>query len=227
MLNEIFNFDKILETFNYIFWFFTLNLLFWILNIPIILFFTFIGISQIFTYFPLFLVCLIPVMPTFTVILYCVNKIYKNKSINLFRDFFRGFKLNFLQSLIVWFTELVLIFLIYSNIKFFSLVSKNLIVSSLFICLLILIILLTPYLFLIISRFSMTNMQILRLSFILTFTRPLLTITNFLLILFFMVIFEIIPAIVILFFSTIFAFSLIFINRHLLNELENISRKNN
>lgn len=227
MLNEIFNFDKILETFNYIFWFFTLNLLFWILNIPIILFFTFIGISQIFTYFPLFLVCLIPVMPSFTVILYCINKIYKNKSINLFKDFIRGFRLNFLQSLIIWFIELVLIFLIYSNIKFFSIVSKNLIISSLFICLLILIILLTPYLFLIISRFSMTNMQVLRLSFILTFTRPILTITNFLLILAFMVLFEINPAIVILFLSSIVAFSLIFINKKLLSELEDISRKNN
>lgn len=227
MLNEIFNFDKILETFNYIFWFFTLNLFFWILNIPIILFFTFIGISQIFTYFPMFLVCLIPTMPSFAVILYCVNKIYKNKYINLFKDFFRGFKLNFLQSLVVWCIELTLIFLIYSNIKFFSIVSKNLIVSSLFICLLILIILLTPYLFLIISRFSMTNMQVLRLSFILTFTRPLLTITNFLLILVFMVLFEINPAIVILFFSSIIAFSLIFINKNLLKELEDISKKNN
>lgn len=227
MLNEIFNFDKILETFNYIFWFFTLNLLFWILNIPIILFFTFIGISQIFTYFPLFLVCLIPVMPSFTVILYCINKIYKNKSINLFKDFIRGFKLNFLQSLIIWFIELVLIFLIYSNIKFFSIVSNNLIISSLFICLLSLIILLTPYLFLIISRFSMTNMQVLRLSFILTFTRPILTITNFLLILAFMVLFEINPAIVILFLSSIVAFSLIFINKKLLSELEDISSKNN
>ncbi|EIA29498.1 Putative membrane protein, partial [Candidatus Arthromitus sp. SFB-4] len=74
MLNEIFNFEKLFDTFNYVFWFFILNLLFWIFNIPIILFFMFIGISRITTYFPLFLVCLLPTAPIFTVLLYCVNK---------------------------------------------------------------------------------------------------------------------------------------------------------
>lgn len=227
MLNEIFNLDKILETFNYIFWFFTLNLLFWVFNIPIILFFVFIGISNILTYFPLFLVCLIPVMPTFTVILYCMNKLYKNKNIEVIPCFLRGFKLNFGQALFVWCVELVAIFLIFTNINFFSVAANSFIIPALFICLLILISAMTPYLFLIISRFSMTSLQVLRLSFILTFTRPLLTITNLLLVLVFMVLFEISPAIIILFISTLLGFCLIFINRTLLSELENISKNNN
>lgn len=227
MLNEIFNLDKILETFNYIFWFFTLNLLFWVFNIPIILFFVFIGISNILTYFPLFLVCLIPVMPTFTVILYCMNKLYKNKNIEVIPCFLRGFKLNFGQALFVWCVELVAIFLIFTNINFFSVAANSFIIPALFICLLILISVMTPYLFLIISRFSMTSLQVLRLSFILTFTRPLLTITNLLLVLVFMVLFEISPAIIILFISTLLGFCLIFINRTLLSELENISKNNN
>ncbi|HJD00313.1 MAG TPA: DUF624 domain-containing protein [Candidatus Dwaynia gallinarum] len=227
MLNEIFNLDKILETFNYIFWFFTLNLLFWIFNIPIILFFIFIGISNILTYFPLFLVCLVPVMPTFTVILYCMNKLYKNKNIEVIPCFLRGFKLNFGQALFVWCVELVTIFLIFTNINFFSVAANSFIIPALFICLLILISAMTPYLFLIISRFSMTSLQVLRLSFILTFTRPLLTITNLLLVLVFMVLFEISPAIIILFISTLLGFCLIFINRTLLSELENISKNNN
>ncbi|OAT88287.1 DUF624 domain-containing protein [Candidatus Arthromitus sp. SFB-turkey] len=227
MLNEIFNLDKILETFNYIFWFFTLNLLFWIFNIPIILFFIFIGISNILTYFPLFLVCLVPVMPTFTVILYCMNKLYKNKNIEVIPCFLRGFKLNFGQALFVWCVELVTIFLIFTNINFFSVAANSFIIPALFICLLILISAMTPYLFLIISRFSITSLQVLRLSFILTFTRPLLTITNLLLVLVFMVLFEISPAIIILFISTLLGFCLIFINRTLLSELENISKNNN
>lgn len=227
MLNEIFNLDKILETFNYIFWFFTLNLLFWVFNIPIILFFVFIGISNILTYFPLFLVCLIPVIPTFTVILYCMNKLYKNKNIEVIPCFLRGFKLNFGQALFIWCVELVAIFLIFTNINFFSVAANSFIIPALFICLLILISAMTPYLFLIISRFSMTSLQVLRLSFILTFTRPLLTITNLLLVLVFMVLFEISPAIIILFISTLLGFCLIFINRTLLSELENISKNNN
>lgn len=227
MLNEIFNLDKILETFNYIFWFFILNLLFWILNIPLILFFVFVGISGIPTYFPLFLVCLIPVMPSFTIILYCMNKFYKTKNISIINDFWKGFKLNFGQGLIVWCIELVAIFLIFTNINFFSSVANSFVIPALFICLLILILAMTPYLFLIISRFSMTSLEVLRLSFILTFTRPILTITNFLLFLVALVIFEINPALVILFVSTLLGFALIFVNRVLLKELEDISKKNN
>lgn len=227
MLNEIFNLEKFLEVCNYVFWFFTLNLLFWILNIPLILFFMFLGISQIFNYLPLFLVCLIPVMPSFCVILYCVNKIYKEKNISIIKDFSKGFKLNFAQALNIWCIELLLIFMVYSNLRFFSRIANNLIMTSLFICILIIIITVTPYLFLLISRFSMKNMQIVRLAFILMFTRPIISLTNLLVGLFFMVIFELNPAIVILFISTALAFVLIFVNRELLKQLESISKNVN
>lgn len=227
MLNEIFNLDKIFDTFNYIFWFFTLNILFWILNIPLVLFFVFIGIKGIFTYFPLFLTCLIPTMPAFTIILYCMNKLYRNKSIDVLSDFFKGFKLNFKQAIFIWSIELFAIFLIYSNIKFFSLVTNSLVITSLFAGVLLLIAAITPFLFLLISKFSMTNLQVLRLAFILTFTRPILTITNLLLIIVSLVLFEISPGTIILFISTLLGFALIFVNRVLLNELEDISRNNN
>lgn len=227
MLSEIFNLEKFLEICNYIFWFFILNLLFWFLNIPLILFFVSLGISQIFNYFPLFLVCLIPVMPSFCVILYCINKIYREKNINLIKDFLKGFKLNFLQALTIWSIELLLIFIVYSNLRFFSKITHNLIMTSIFICILIMIAGVTPYLFLLISRFSMTNMQIVRVGFILMFTRPIITLTNLLTGLFFMVMFELNPALVILFFSTTLAFVLIFVNRELLKQLENISKNNN
>lgn len=228
MLNEIFNFEKLFDIFNYIFWFFILNVLFWVLNIPLIIFLLFVGITGILTYFPLFLFCLIPTMPAFTVILYCMNKLHKNKSLTVFSDFIKGFRLNFKQSLVIWILELISVFILYSNIRFFStVISNSLVINSLFICLLILIVIVTPYICLIVSKFSMSNLQIIRLSFILTFTRPILTITNVLLILAFLVLFELSPSITILFFSTALAFCLVFVNRVLLRELEDISKKNN
>ncbi|WP_347452260.1 DUF624 domain-containing protein [Candidatus Arthromitus sp. SFB-mouse] len=226
MLNEIFNFEKLFDTFNYVFWFFILNLLFWIFNIPIILFFMFIGISRITTYFPLFLVCLLPTAPIFTVLLYCVNKLYKNKNISILSDFIRGFKLNFIQALVVWIIELIILFIIYSNIKFFTLIFDSLVLNGLFIGILILLGIITPFLFLIISRFSMKNLDVLKLGFTLAFTRPILTITNTLLILVFLILFELNSAIL-LFVSSIFAFCLVFINRTVFSELEEISRRNN
>ncbi len=226
MLSEIFNMTKLLDTFNYIFWFFVLNLLFWVFNIPLIVFFLFIGITGITAYLPLFLVCLVPAMPTFTVILYCMNKLYKNKTLSPFKDFFIGFKYNFLQSLIVWCFELILLFIIYSNIKFFAVVMNNLVLNGLFIGLLILIIAVTPFLFLVISRFKMPSMSALRLSLTLTFTRPILTITNILICLVFMILFEI-NAAILLFVTTLLAFCLIYANKALFNELEEISKQTN
>lgn len=228
MLNEIFKLDKLFDVFNYIFYFFALNVLFWCMNIPLIIFFMFVGISGTLTYFPLFLFCLIPTMPAFTIILYCMNKLYRTKNVDIIKDFVKGFKLNFKQSLIIWSTELVIVFLIYSNIRFFTIATSNfLILNCMFIGMFIMISIVTPYVFLIISRFSMKGLQIIRLSFILTFTRPVLTITNLLLIIFFLIVFEINPALTILFISTTLAFSQIFINKALLNELEDISKKNN
>lgn len=226
MLNEIFNMDKLFDTFNYVFWFFVLNLLFWIFNIPIILFFLFIGITGITTYLPLFLVCLIPSMPTFTVILYCMNKLYKNKTISLFKDFVIGFKHNFLQALVVWCVELIILFIIYSNIKFFSMVMNSLVLNGLFIGLLILIAIVTPFLFLVISRFKMPTMSALRLSLTLTFTRPILTVTNILICLVFLILFEL-SAAILLFISTLLAFAMIYVNRALFNELEEIANNTN
>ncbi len=228
MLNEIFKLDKLFEVFNYIFCFFILNILFWGMNIPLIIFFVLVGINGPLTYFPLFLFCLIPTMPAFTIILYCMNKLYKNKNVEVVKDFIKGFKLNFKQSLIIWIMELIIVFLIYSNIRFFTIATSNfLILNCMFIGMLILISIITPYIFLIISRFSMTNLEVIRLSFILAFTRPILTITNLLLIIFFLIVFEINPALTVLFLSTALAFSQIFINRALLKELEDISKKNN
>ena len=55
----------------------------------------------------------------------------------------------------------------------------------------------------------------------------ILVVVGLLLVLVFMVLFEISPAIIILFISTLLGFCLIFINRTLLSELENISKNNN
>lgn len=227
MFGNFFNFEKIFDSFNYVFWFFLLNLFFMLFNIPLILFFIFVGISNIFKYFPLFLVCLLPTMPAFTSLLYCMNKIIVNKDLNIIKDFINGIKLNFKQSFLIWFIELLLIIIIYFNIRFFSLVKYNLILVCLFSLVTIVLAAVTPFIYILISRFKMKTIDILRTSFILCFTRPVLTITNLLLFIFSLILFEITPGTIILFISSIFSFSLLFINKSLLQELENISKKQN
>lgn len=226
-MQEIFNLDKIFDTFNYIFWFFVLNFFFMLFNIPVILFFLFVGISNLFNYFPLFLVCLIPTVPAFTILLYCMGKLMRTKNLEPINDFVKGFKLNFKQAIVLWSFELLLIFALYSNIRFFTNVMHNTILTCLFAALLILLIAITPFIYILMSRFSMKNLPIIRSAFVLAFTRPLLTISNILLFAVSLVIFEIIPGTSILFIVSIFAFLLVFANRQLLAELEQQSKATN
>lgn len=219
-MGTIFNIEKMLDFFNYVFWFFLLNLFFMVLNIPLVSFLTFVGISKISTYLPLFLLCLIPLGPSFTTLLYCMGKIIKNKDINIIKDFIKGFKLNFIQSLTIWCFELILIFMLYSNIKFFSNMNNATIITCIFIGLALLLTLLTPYIFILISRFSMSTVQLIRASLILTFTRPILTITNIVVFLFTLVLFEVAPSTMVIFIVSILSFLLLFTNKALLIELE-------
>lgn len=227
MFNNFFNFEKIFDAFNYIFLFFLLNIFFMLFNIPAILFFIFIGISNIFEYFPLFLLCLIPVMPTFTVLLYCMNKIILNKDLNILKDFKNGLILNFKQSFLIWCNELIIILILYFNINFFSKIRYNLILICLFAAIAIILLVGTPFIFILISRFKMNNIELLKNSFILCFTRPILTITNLLLFILMLMLFEITPGIAVLFIFSLFSFSLIFINKSLLYELEGLSESQN
>ncbi|ATD54174.1 DUF624 domain-containing protein [Clostridium chauvoei] len=219
-MNEVFNIQKLLDFFNYVFWFFLLNIFFMILNIPVVLFFLFVGISNIFTYLPLFLVTLIPTGAAFTTLLFCMGKIVRDKDLSVLKDFIRGFKMNFKQSTLFWCAELFIIFILHSNIKFFSTVKYNLVLTCIFTGLLILLALVTPYIYILISRFSMKNLDLIKASIILTFTRPILTICNVLIAAITLILFEVSPGTTVLFISSVFTFLLAFSNKALLRDLE-------
>lgn len=223
-MSEIFNLEKIFDVFNYIFSFFALNLLFMFFNIPVILFFLFVGISNIFNYFPLFLLCLLPTVPSFNILIYCVNKFFKNKDLNIISDFKKGFLLSFKQSIFIWAVELLLILALYSNIRFFKVAFNNTLLSCLFVGLLLLLILMTPFISLLVSLFSIKTLDIFKNSFILIFTRPILAITNILLLLMSLVLFEISPGTTVLFIASILSFMFVFANKTLIKELENLSK---
>lgn len=219
-MSEYFNFNKLFDICNYIFSFLILNLLFMLLNLPAIFFILFVGISNIFNYFPLFLICLIPLMPAFNILVYCMSKCFKNKGFNILKDFKKGFILNFKQSLIIWIFELIFIFVLYSNITFFKVAFNNTIISCIFLGLLILLLLMTPFISLLISLFSNTSLNVIKNALVLTFTKPLLTLTNILVLLVALVLFEISPGTIFLFIGSLISFLFVWANRSLINELQ-------
>ena len=201
-MSEFFNLEKLLTFFNYIFWFFMLNIFFSILNIPVILFFLFVGLSNITTYLPLFLVSLIPFGASFTALLYCMRKLVKYKDLDLFSDFLKGLKYNWKQSTLMWCGELFLIFLLSFNLRIFSTVYYSLPLTC------------------VISRFSMSSMDILRASVILTFTKPVVSIGNIVIFLFSLMLFEISPGTTVIFMASIVSYLIMFLNKNLLESLE-------
>lgn len=219
-MSEFFNLEKLLNFFNYIFCFFMLNIFFSILNIPVILFFLFVGLSNITTYLPLFLVSLIPFGASFTALLYCMRKLVKYKDLDLFSDFVKGLKYNWKQSTLMWCGELFLIFLLSFNLRIFSTVYYSLPLTCVFIVLMVLTLLTTTYIFVLISRFSMGSMDILRASVILTFTKPVVSIGNIVIFLFSLMLFEISPGTTVIFMASIVSYLIMFLNKNLLESLE-------
>lgn len=199
-----------------------LNVFFMIVNIPLVFFILFIGITKIFTYLPLFLICSIPVGPSFAVLLYCTGKLVRQRDKNVFSDILKGVKLNFIQALIIWIIQLIIAFILYVNLSFFA--QSNFIVFCLFACLGVVFLFITPYIYLIISRFSMKLFAILRVSIILVFTKPIITITNILVFAFVLILFEISPGTTVVFISSIATFLISYATKKLIKDLEESSK---
>ncbi|MGL5647946.1 MAG: DUF624 domain-containing protein [Clostridium sp.] len=219
-MSEIFNIEKILDACNTIFNFFLLNLFFLILNIPLLLFFFTLGINKITTYLPLFLLCCIPLAPSACALFHVMNSFLKNKGFNIFHDLKRGLKLNYKQALFIGCLELLLILVLHSNIVFFSSVYKNTILTCLFAGFLIILLATTPFIFLLMTKFKMTSLKTIKTALILTITRPVLTVTNILLLAVSLVVFEVSPGTTVIFIFSLLSFLLVFSNRILFSQLE-------
>lgn len=220
MVNE-FNLEKIMTFFNYIFWFFMGNVLFWFCNLPMVLFFLFIGFQNVLIYLPLFLASCILFAPAFTALLYTMGKLLRNKDINIFSDYFKSYKDNFIQSFFLGIVLLLFILILYFNISFFKTLDIGIYLTPFFVVILSLLLLSIPYIFILLSRYKMKSINLLKTSIILIISKPLVTISNIIVFLFCLMLFEIKPSYAALFIATIFSFLLMFVNKHLLNSLEN------
>nr|WP_317358651.1 DUF624 domain-containing protein [uncultured Tyzzerella sp.] len=219
-MKDYFNIDRIMTYCNYIFYFLCINLFCIILNTPLFLFIVFIGIKQIHIYMPLFLVCCIPLPVSFCACFYCMAKFLKNKDLNVFKDFFKGIKNSFFQSTLIGIIYLFIIFILYSNI-IYSINSKlNITLIFFFIILLAFILLSSINSLLLISKFSIKTFQILKYSFIITFTKPTLTLSNGFCFVFGIYIFTIYPVQMFFFLFSLISFFIYLINKHFLNYLE-------
>lgn len=209
---------------DYISWFLLGNLYFLLLNIPLIII-VMLLLSNGTTPLPqgfIFIValCCIPLGPSVTALLSVMGKLVRNKDVNITKDFFKAYKVNFSQSLFFGFLETVIMFALYLDVKFFisSGYPRALVVFVLIF--MILIFLLSLHLFPIISRFYFSKKDILKISAYYTIKKFKNTLFNFALILLAVLVFFRVSTIIAVCIFSITCYGIMFYEQKILLDIE-------
>lgn len=196
----------------YIYYFFMINFYFIICNI---LFFVAFYLAD-FTIknILLFYVTLIPMGPSITAVLSTMGKLVREKDLSPTVDFFKAYKLNFVDTMKYWFIQLTILLILVIDI-YYSINNSN-ILSPVFLIFIIVCIFIMIYAFPIISRFEVKIKNLFIISIYSNFKFPKATLLNASTIIAFGFIYFNLPSL-----STLFSVSLIgyFIMYNLQNPL--------
>ena len=167
---------------NYVFWFFLGNLYFLLLNIPLLLALLVVlanGSAPLPKGFiSIIAICCIPLGPSFTALLSVMGKLIREKDINITKDFFKAYKTNFTQSLFFGTLEIMLISILYVDIKFITSSSYPRILNIIVFVIICLIFLMSLHVFPIISRFYLSKKDVIKLALYYTIRKFHITILN-------------------------------------------------
>jgi len=209
---------------NYIYWFLVSNIYFMLVNIPIISIIGvafYIGLEKIPEgFYYIVFISSIPMGPAMAALLSVMGKLAREKSINATRDFFKAYKTNFIQSLITWTAEIIIMCILVFDVKFIRLKGYPENINTLIFVIMIFIFLLNIYIFPIISRFYLKTSDILKISayyMVKKFNITILNVLSFVVVGF---IFVKISTIIMLFGASIISYSLMFNEQKILSEIE-------
>lgn len=214
------NIEKILGYCSQIMYFFVINLLFLVCNLPVIAFLVMIGIDQVVTCLPLFLIALWFMAPTLTAVFSAMYRLVQGHETGAFKDFKKGYTENFVQSMRIGFLQLLLVFILFTNIRFFTTTVPMLFLRMTFVILLFVTVLITPYLYLLIARYKMKDGDILRTALALTIGKPVFTMGNAAALLLMMAAFEIAAGVAVLFMGSVYGFLVVYMNKRMFDKIE-------
>ncbi|MFT5873535.1 MAG: putative membrane protein YesL [Clostridium sp.] len=215
---------------NYIFWFFLGNLYFLLLNIPLVLILiVFLSngantIPQGFTF--IFIICCIPIGPAATALLSVMGKLIREKDINITKDFFKAYKTNFFQSLFFWTLEIILMCILFLDIRFFISSSYPQFLTIFIYVITAFVFSISMYVFPIISRFYINSKNILKLAAYYSIKKFYITILNFTSFLAVGFIFFKVSTFILVFISSIICYLIMFYQQKILFEIEESFKKN-
>ena len=221
-MEELFNIEKVLGFCEKVCYFFIVNVLFVISNIPVLLFLLFVGTGQIRECLPLFLVCLIPMAPALSAVMYAMNRLIQGVEGNALRDYKKGYVRDFLQKAELGAGQMLVLLMCWTNIEFFTVQLRCLPLAVLFILLFAVSVLATPNLYMLASRYEMGKVQIAKTAVTLLFVKPVFTLGN--IVAFFLILasFEISAGTTVLFMGSAYGFLVMFMNQTVMRQLENM-----
>ncbi len=221
-MEELFNIEKVLGFCEKVCFFFIVNVLFVISNIPVLLFLLFVGAGQIRECLPLFLVCLIPMAPALSAVMYAMNRLIQGVEGNALRDYKKGYVRDFLQKAELGAGQMLVLLMCWTNIEFFTVQLRCLPLAVLFILLFAVSVLATPNLYMLASRYEMGKVQIAKTAVTLLFVKPVFTLGN--IVAFFLILasFEISAGTTVLFMGSAYGFLVMFMNQTVMRQLENM-----
>ncbi len=212
-MGELFNIEKVLGFCEKICYFFTVNLLFIISNIPV-------GAGQIRERLPLFLLCLLPMAPALSAVMYAMNRLIHGTEGRALRDYRKGYCADLWQKAKLGAGQLLVILVCWTNIEFFSVQIRILPLAVLFIILFAAAVLVTPNLYLLISRYEMSNLQIARTAVTLLVAKPIAALGNIAALGVVLAAFEISAGTTVLFMGSVYGFLVMFMNQSVMRQLE-------
>lgn len=221
MLSEVFNVEKALDICNKIWYFFVINLLFVISNFPILLVILFVGMDQLRTYLPLVFLALTAMAPALSAVLYAMNRLLAGTERGAWKDYWKGYRSGFWQKLRLGFVHMFILLVFWTNIEFFTLQMPFLPLAILFFLLFAAAVLVTPELYLFASRYEMTNLQLARTAVVVSIARPVVTLGNAAAFALMLAAFEMFAGTTVLFMGSVYGFLVVFMNRKILESLEN------
>lgn len=220
MLSELFNVEKILEACDRFLYFLKINLLFILFNIPVLMFFLFQGISQVRTYLPFFLLCMLPAAPALCAVFFSMNRLLHGVETTAWKDFKTGYTDSWGKKILLGVIQGTAVLVFWTNVEFFSVQAPVFPLTVIFFILFAAVLLMTPNLYLLASRYEMKLMDYIKGAVVLTITKPVLTIGNIAVTAFILMLIEIKAGTFVLFMASIYGFLVVFMSRNVIKALD-------
>lgn len=209
---------------NYLFWFLMGNLCFGLLNIPLILILLAIisnGNNPLPQGFSIIAyICFIPIGPALAALFSVMGKLVREKDVNITKDFFKAYKVNFLQSLFLFSFEIIIIVALYTDTIFVIARRLPSILLMLLYAIIILVFIMGLFMMPIQSRFYLKSKDIIKLTAYYTIRKLNITFLNSVILAGIGYIFFKVSPLIIVVIPSIFCYLIMFNEQNILVEIE-------